>query len=428
MRTDSWLRAGTALVLALFLCFPAAAQSSSLDPQDLALLKKIERDTFQYFTRMSDKETGLTRDSSRPGSPASIAATGFSLAALAIGADNKWIPETWARDTLRKTLKNLLSKAQHEKGFFYHFLDPRSSRRVWTSEASSIDTALLIAGALVAAQYYPGTEIERMAHDLYERVEWDWMLNGTDMICMGWKPESGFLPYYWDTYNEHLIIQALAIGSPTHPVGKDVWNAWQRLEDDYNGHHIVYAHSGSLFTYQFPQAFIDFRNLDDAGINYYENSKAASLANREYSLSFRQTHKSYSEFSWGLSASVGPGGYKAYGSKPGEGLQDGTIAPYAAIGSILFTPRESMDAIRFFYTQYEKELYGHFGFKDAFNLDKRWWADEYIGIDQGITLLMLENFLNDGAIWKRFMKLKAVQDWLQKCKLAENASKVTPSS
>ncbi|MBU3758347.1 MAG: hypothetical protein FGM27_00230 [Candidatus Omnitrophica bacterium] len=401
--------------------------AEALSVKDLDLLKKIQRDSFQYFPRLSDKNTGFTRDTSKPGSPASIAATGFSLASTAIAASHQWIPSEWAEAALRKTMKSLLTKAQHERGFFYHFLDAQSGRRVWASEASSIDTALLVAGALVAAQYYPGTEIERMAHALYERVDWPWMLNGTDLMSMGWTPESGFLPYYWDTYNEHLILQALALGSPSKPVTKDAWNAWERREDEFNGRKIVYAHSGSLFTYQYPHAFIDFRDLDDVGINYFENSKQAVLANREYTLGFRHLYRSYSENSWGVSASAGPGGYKAYGAKPGEGLHDGTITPYAALASIVFTPEESMAAARFFFEQHNKKLYGHFGFKDAFNIDKDWWADEYIGIDQGIIVLMLENFLNQGAVWQKFMALNAVRQWIRVCSL-QKKEKITPSS
>ena len=247
---------------------------------DSELLTKIEKDSLQYFIRMSDKMTGLTRDSSRTGSPASIAATGFALAAVAIGASRNWIDPDQAYEQLRKTLKSLLTKAQHEQGFFYHFLDTKTGRQVWGSEASSIDTALLVAGALLAGEYYPGTEIERMASDIYRRVNWKWMMNGSDLVCMGWKPESGFLPYYWDTYNEHLIIQALAIGSPTHPIPSQAWNEWLRNEDLYNDKKIVYSHSGSLFTYHFPQAFIDFKDLNDRGINYAENSKNAARANR----------------------------------------------------------------------------------------------------------------------------------------------------
>lgn len=395
-------------------------------PGDIELLTTIEKDSLQYFVRMSDKASGLTRDSSRPGSVASVAATGFSLASVAIGASHGWIPDNWAQDYLEKTLKNLWHHTDHKNGFFYHFLDLRTSKRVWSSEASSIDTALLIAGALLAGEYYPGTEIQRLARKIYERVQWTWMMNGSDLMCMGWKPETGFLPYYWDSYNEHLILQALAIGAPQNAIPKEAWNAWFRNEDEYNARRVIFSHSGSLFTYQFPQAFIDFRNLNDRGINYHENSKQATLANREYSLSFRQNYRGYGPSSWGLSASLGPGGYKAYGAKPGEGLHDGTIAPYAAAASIVFTPNESVEALRFFYTEYGDSLYGRFGFKDAFNLDKNWWADEYLGIDQGITVLMLENFLFSGTVWEKFMNLEAVRQWIDLCGLSKGGRE--PSS
>ena len=382
-------------------------------PEDRVLLNKIEKDTFQYFTRFSDKMTGLTKDSSRTGSPSSVAATGFALAAYAIGSSRGWIARDYAYTRILTTLQTLRHKAAHQNGFFYHFLDVRTGNRVWGSEASSIDTALAVAGALLAARYYPGTEIEKLAREIYERVNWKWMMNNSDFICMGWTPESKFLPYYWDSYNELMILVALAVGSPTFPVPPGTWERWLRPEGDYNNHKIIYASTGSLFTYQFSHAYIDFRKLDDRGISFFENSREATLANREYSMSFSGQYKGYSESSWGLSASVGPGGYKAYGGKPGGGLQDGTIAPYAALSSIVFTPEFSIKAARFFFDSYQKELYGNFGFKDAFNLDKRWWASEYLGIDQGITLLMLENYLNGGIVWKKFMELPAIKKWIE---------------
>ncbi len=394
-----------------------SAHSFELSKEDRAFLEKIEQDTFQYFVRMSNKDSGLTKDSTQPGSPSSIAATGFSLAAFAIAHHHNWIDRDYAYKYLLKTLKTLGSKAEHERGFFYHFLNVKTGKRVWGSEASSIDTALLIAGALVAAQYFPGTEIERLANVLYERVDWNWMLNGSDLICMGWKPESGFLPYYWDSYNELIILQALALGSPTYPTPPETWNAWFRREDEFNGKTIVHTHNGSLFTYQYSHAFIDFKNLDDRGINYFTNSIKATIANWEFSSLHRIDHKGYSKYSWGLSASLGPGGYKAYGAKPGQVVHDGTIAPYAPIGSIVFTPKESIEAIRFFYSEYRDKLYGNFGFKGAFNLDMGWFAEEYIGIDQGITILMLENFLNDGIIWKKFMELDFIKSWVQVAEL-----------
>jgi hypothetical protein len=425
---SEFLRRFTSVFLLLAFLFPSSISAYELSPTESELLKKIERDSIQYFTRMSDKTTGLTRDNSRSGSPASIAATGFSLAALAIGQDQGWLNKDQTRAQIEKTLKTLLNKAEHKNGFFYHFLDNRTGRRVWGSESSSIDTALLIAGALVAAQYYPGTDIDHMVHQIYDRVDWRWMMNGSDFVCMGWRPETGFLPYYWDSYNELMIMLALAIGSPTHPVPIKAWERWMRPVDEYNGHRVIHSGSGSLFTYQFAQAFIDFRGLDDNGINYFENSKEATKANRDYSLSFRDQFLAYREDSWGLSASVGPGGYKAYGGKPGGGEQDGTIAPYAALSAIVFTPEESIAAAKYFYENHAERLYGIFGFKDAFNLNKAWCADEYLGIDQGITVLMLENFLNDGIIWKKFMAVPEIELWLEKSKLVSKQAKLAEPS
>lgn len=403
------------LALFLFLGFLpfSSALAEPLSSQDRLLLTKIQKDTLQYFVRMSDKKTGLTRDSSQTGSPASIAATGFSLAAFAIADSHGWLPDGYAKAYVRKTLKALIRITDHKEGFFYHFIDRESGRRVWDSEASSIDTALLLAGALLAGQYFNDADIQSMLRQIYHRINWAWMQNGADLICMGWKPESGFLPYYWDSYNELIILQALAIGAPKNPVPPEAWQAWARWEDEYAGNQVIYSHSGSLFTYQYAQAFIDFRHLDDDGINYFENSKRATAANWSYSLAFRHQHRGYSETSWGLSASPGPGGYKAYGGKPGEGLQDGTIAPHGAIGSIVFAPDESIRAIRYLYDNYKSRLYGHYGFKAAFNVDKNWWSDQYLGIDQGIIFLMLENFLNDGEVWKRFMPLDAIERWVE---------------
>ncbi len=410
------------LAFFLVLSCPSGLRAFEVSSEDQEFLSKIEKDTLQYFVRFSDKLTGLTKDSSRSGAPSSVAATGFALAAYAIGGSRGWLAQDYAYTRILTTLQTLRHKAAHQEGFFYHFLDPRTGKRVWNSEASSIDTALAVAGALLAAQYYPGTEIEKLAHELYDRVNWKWMMNGSDFLCMGWTPESKFLPYYWDSYNELMILVALAIGSSTFPVPPGAWERWLRPAGDYNGRKIVFSSCGSLFTYQFSHAYIDFRGLDDQGIDFFENSREATLANREYSISFSDQRKGYSESSWGLTASVGPGGYKAYGGKPGGGLEDGTVAPYGALSSIVFTPELSTQTARFFYDNYQKDLYGDFGFKDAFNLDKGWWAGEYLGIDQGITLLMLENYLNDEIVWKKFMGLPAIQKWIELTGLRKRSS------
>lgn len=384
-----------------------------LSETDRQMLEKIQRDSFQYFIEQTNPQTGLTKDSSRNGSPASIAATGFAVASFAIGSAHGWISYQEAYRRISKTLKTVKGRQAGVKGFYYHFLDPDTGRRTWSAEVSSIDTALFLAGILLASTYFQGTDLTPEINALYDRVDWSWMLNRTNHFSHGWKPNSGFLPYYWDMYAEHLILQALASGSGTKPVSPEVWRAWKRDKETYNGKEIVYSYTGSLFTYQYSHAFIDFRQLSDAGINYFENSTRATEANLEYSKENATEYKTYETY-WGLSASLGPDGYKAYGALPGLGLHDGTIAPYAAIASIVFSPAKSTATIKAMYDNLKPKLYGSYGFRDAFNLDAHWWADEYIGIDQGITLLMLENYLNNDAVWKRFMTLPFMKRWIER--------------
>ena len=241
------------------------------------------------------------------------------------------------------------------------------------------------------------------------------MLNGRKTLCMGWTPESGFLWYYWDSYSEAMILYALAIGSPTHPISKDSWFEWARPVDSYSGYEVVYCYTGSIFTYQYSHAWIDFRSLyDKNGVNYYSNSVNAVKANQEFCLDNSARYKAYGEDSWGLSASLGPEGYKGYGAKPGEALNDGTIAPYGMAASIVFDWERSLRGIRDVYEKHNRFLYGKYGFKDAFNLDRNWWADEYLGIDVGITALMIEN-CRTGLVWDRFMKLEPIKKWISFC-------------
>ena len=396
-----------------------AQETFSLSSEDRVLLKKIQKDSLEYFLTQTDPDTGLTKDSSRPGAPASIAATGFALASFAIGSANGYLSYREAYQRITRTFDTLEQMAAGEKGFYYHFLDVKTGRRIWNSEISSIDTALLLAGALLAGSYFNGTGLEIRARRLYERVDWNWMRNGTFLFSHGWKPNDGFLPYYWDMYSEHLILLALALGSQTYSVPDQMWKEWRRDTDSYNGQKIVYSYTGSLFTYQYAQAFIDFRDLDDGGINYFDNSKKATLVNRDFCAAHQNEYVSYQNNVWGLSACLGPDGYKAYGSEPGVGLHDGTIASYAAISSAVFTPSESLAVIRTLYEQHGKQLYGALGFRDSFNLDRNWWASESLGVDQGIIVLMLENLLNDGAVWHRFMELPMIQRWVERAELAK---------
>ena len=407
----------TSIFIVLFLTNTGGAWAQT--DADSLLIEKIARDSFKYFLEHTPSHTGLTRDSSAPGSPSSIAAVGFYLTSLIIAVENNWLTRQNAYKRAKIVLGTLKKKVQGKNGFFYHFVDPATGKRVWGSEISSIDTALLMAGVLLVGEYFKGSHIERMAHELYENVDWAWMLNGSNLVCHGYKPETGFLPYYWDSYSEHLILQALAIGSPTHPIPPATWNEWNRFEEHLDGKRIVYSFTGSLFTYQFSHAFIDFKNLYDFDINYFDNSVHATHANKLFCEKLASRYTTYREQYWGLTACLGPSGYKAYGAQPGKALNDGTIAPHGAISSIVFTPHESIAAINRMYTNQKAKLYGMYGFKDAFNLDRNWYARKYIAIDQGITICMLENYRRE-LIWHYVMKLEPIKRWIELCGLEKS--------
>ncbi|MFH0838649.1 MAG: glucoamylase family protein [Candidatus Omnitrophota bacterium] len=381
---------------------------------DEEFLDKLQQDTFKYFWQETNPSNGLIRDSTSPGSPCSIAAVGFGLVSLCIAEKRGWIKREDAYKRVLTTLKTFYYDLQQERGFYYHFIDMHSGKRVWNSEISSIDTALFLAGALFCGEYFKGTKVDQLAQKLYERVDWKWMLNKNNVLCMGWKPESGFLPYYWDSYNELIILYALAIGSPTHPIPAHTWKAWKRPYGTYDRYTLIYSYTGSLFTYLYSHAWIDFRSFYDGDINYWDNSIRAVKANRQFCINNRVNFSTYSEDCWGLSASLGPAGYRAYGAKPGIALHDGTIAPFAVCGTLPFDRENTLRSIRFMYENYGDKIYGTYGFKDAFNISQDWWAEDYLGIDQGIIMLMIENS-RSSMVWKYFMRNNAIQKWVQTC-------------
>ncbi len=383
--------------------------ASVLSDEDLINL--IEKKSFNYFWNEANPENGLVRDKAfnfkAGGDPvASIAAVGFALTAYPIGVERGWITRKEAYDRTLKTLNFFLYKLDNVHGFFFHFVSMENGKRVWNSEISSIDTALFLAGALFAGNYFKGTEVESLANQIYQRVDFPWMLNGGKTLSMGWKPEGGFLKMKWDSYNENMILYFLAIGSPTFPIPADSWRAVTRKIKSY-GSYVLIA-SPPLFTHQYSHCWIDFRGITDGHANYFKNSMMATLVNRAFCLDQRDKYKTYSENVWGLTASDGPGGYIAYGSGPGDAVHDGTVAPTAAISSIVFTPELSISVARELYERHKELLWGRYGFADAFNLDVNWKSLYVIGIDAGPMLLMIENY-RTGFVWKQFMQITAIQ-------------------
>ncbi|WP_285448306.1 glucoamylase family protein [Xanthomonas sp. LMC-A-07] len=427
------------------------------------LFSDIERRTFQFFWDTTNELNGLSPDRfpSRPF--ASIASVGFALTAYPIGIENGWVSRNQAIDRTLTTLKffrdapmgpQRTGKAGY-KGFYYHFLDMQQGNRYdsWV-ELSSVDTALLMMGVLFTQSYYDGDdprekEIRQIADTLYKRVDWRWLQQRAPLISMGWFPESGFIDHDWMGYNEAMMLYILALGSPTHGVEPDAWTVWTRTYNNdwgvYQGQE--YLSFGPMFGHQYSHVWIDFRDIQDQymrerGIDYFLNSRRATLAQRDYAIDNPMKWKDYGENVWGLTAGDGPQNtsqeyrgeqrqfrhYSSRGAGLRENFDDGTIAPTAAISSIVFAPEVVIPATEEMHKRYGDFLYSSYGFLDSFNPsfnydiplktgrmvpDRGWVASDYIAIDQGPILAMIANYQNE-FVWNVMKKNAYIRTGLER--------------
>ncbi len=390
---------------------PPVDQVAPVAAADRAFIEDLERRSFDYFWEQADHGTGLVLDRARVDGGrakgpsrdiASIAATGFGLTAICIGAEHGWVPKQEAADRVRVTLRFFANTANQEHGWFYHWMDVSTGERKWDSETSSIDTAFLLAGALTAAQFFSGdSEIPRLAAEIYDRVDFQWMLNGDPLLLShGWVRGKGFLKFRWDTDSEMGLLYVLAIGSPTHPIPADSWYAWQRPFYQYGNYQFISG--GPLFTHQYSHAWIDFRNRRDRGfLDFFLNSVNATRANRQYCLSLGLPN-TFGPVIWGITASDGPKGYRIYGEIKAFEPVDGTVAPAASAGSMMFTPDISIPALGAIREHFGDRVFGRYGFVDGYNPTLQWFDTDVVGIDVGITLLSAENLLT-GNVWRWFM-------------------------
>jgi len=401
-----------------------------------AELELLQRDSFNYFANETNPANGLVRDKSKPDWPASIAATGFALAAYPVGIERGFMSRA---DAVERTLATLRffwnspqgpeSDATGYQGFYYHFLDMHTGRRTWQCELSTVDSAFLLAGILTAGRYFDAdtadeNEILTLADGLYRRANWQWARNGGAKLTHGWKPESGFLKYRWEGYDEALLLYVLALGSPTHPLpdaGYAAWCSTYRWENCY-GYDYLYA--ASLFTHQLSHVWIDFRGIQDAfmrdkGIDYFENSRRATFVQQQYAIENPFKFKNYGSCCWGITASGGPGpstikvdgierqfyGYLARGVPYGP--DDGTIAPWAVAASLPFAPEIVLPTVKYFIYDVKLKSANPYGLRATFNAthpdrshsDFGWVSRWQYGINQGPITLMVENY-RSGLLWR----------------------------
>ncbi|MBU0677604.1 MAG: DUF3131 domain-containing protein [Verrucomicrobia bacterium] len=394
---------------------------------DDVLLDELSRRCFLFFWNEADPKTGLIQDKApADGSggtqDASIASTGFGLGAICAAAERGWVSRDEAYERILMTLHFIWSDMPHEHGFFYHFVDPATGRRAGGCELSSIDTALLVAGALTAKQYFSGTEVATLAGKIYERVDWPWMLHGGNTLRMAWKPESGFENSRWERYSEHMMMTLLAIGSPSHPLPEGAWHSWRREPvTEFGGRRFLEC--PPLFTHQYSHSLFDFRNTRDAYADYWQNSVLATLAQREMIAGLSSQFPLYSTNLWGLTSSDGLGGYMAWGGPPLTHYQppDGSVVPCAPGGSIPFAPKECIAVLKHIYDNYRDRAWKEYGFVDAFNPHTDWNSRVVIGIDAGVTLNMIENYRN-GFFWKYFMRNDEVRTAMSKAGFVSTAN------
>ena len=384
----------------------APVVNTELPTDDITQIVEDEmKGSFDFFweqanTTPGSSGFGLVRDR-YPGSEsiASIASTGFGLTAYLIGINKGYITEQEGYERVNQTLDTLLAM-DREEGFYYHFVDIESGKRAWESEVSSIDTSILMMGLLSVGEYFGG-EIREKAYQIYDTVNWPWFLDDNrQMFYMAYRPEKGF-EGHWDFYAEQLMMYVLAAGSVTHPVDEVPYYTFTRHVASYgDGEPFIHSWFGSLFTYQYSHAWIDFRDyVDREGVNWFDNSIKASLAQYNFAVDTDSKYETLGPNAWGLTACDGPNGYNGrYGAPPSgfdnqQHYVDDTIAPCAAIASMIFTPKQSEQALQNYASI--PELKGKYGFYDAYNLTEDWFDSDVIGIDKGITLLMLANAENN---------------------------------
>ena len=428
-----------------------SAMTAPTGPVLDADLEDLQRKTFDWFVQVTPRSNGLTPDRWPTRSFSSVAAVGFALTVWPVGVERGWMSREEARERTLTTIRFFHELPQGPeptgkggyKGFFYHFLDMDTGHRFGTTELSTVDTALLIAGMLFAARWFDGDhpqerEIRERAQAVYERVEWDWAVVRPNRITMGWHPETGFIPSDWNVYNEGMIVLLLAIGSPTHPVPTTVWDEWCSVydhswTDQWGPKHLHFA---PLFGHEFSHMYIDFRGIHDAwmreqqaempGFDYFQNSVRAVDAQRKYAIDNPMGWAGYSADVWGLTACDGPGDFRqvidgrereffSYSARGPGDRDDGTIAPTAAMASLPFAPAHVTACLKAMKARYGAALYTRYGFLDSFNptLTQRdgplqhgkiypgigWVADDYLGIDQGPIVIQIENHRSE-IVWK----------------------------
>lgn len=423
-----------------------------------AFLDDVQRRTFRYFWETTNPQNGLAHDRYPTRAFASMAAVGFALTAYPIGVHRGFVERPAAAARVLATLRFLAAAPQGDaargmtghRGFFYHFVDMERGQRFERTELSTVDTALLLGGILFCQSYFDRpeeAEIRMLADRIYARVDWRWAQARPNLVSLGWNPETGHLPYDWIAYSEGMIVILMGLGAPRHALEPAAWNAWSQTLPRAWGQEegLSFVRFPPLFGHQYSHIWIDFRGIRDAfmrekGIDYFENSRRATIAQHAYARRNPMGWRGYGNDLWGLTACDGPVDatltvdgrareFKSYTARgPGQ-FDDGTVSPTAAGGSIPFAPELCIPALAAMRRDHGTDLYGEYGFLDALNPTftatgrrlqhgrvvpgRGWYDTDYLGIDQGPILAMIENH-RSGLVWSTMRRNPYIRRGLQR--------------
>ncbi len=416
-----------------------------------AELEKLQRETFGYFLYETNPINGLVIDKTAPDWPASIAATGLALACYPVSVERGFMPRAAAVERTLATLRFFWNSSQGPEpdatghhGFYYHFLDMQTGRRAWECELSTIDSAFLLAGALAAGAYFEANtvdegEIRVLADALFRRADWQWAQNQAATVTHGWKPETGFLNYRWEGYDEAMLLYILGLGSPTYPLPQESYASWASTYKWEQCYGQEYLYAGPLFTHQLSHVWIDFRGIQDAfmrdkGIDYFENSRRATYVQQQYAINNPLKFEGYGHHCWGITASEGPGPdtikingierrfFDYMGRGVPYGPDDGTLAPWAVMASLPFAPEIVLPTLDYCVHQAKLTEFNSYGFKASFNPSHPgedgnpygWWVSPWhYGLNQGPIILMIENY-RTGLLWRLMRTCPYIVDGLRR--------------
>lgn len=370
-------------------------------PQGQALFDELSKKAVKFFWEQSNPKTGLTKDRAANFAAtdeyivASVAATGYALAAYAIGDRRHWLDHQAALERSRMTVDWLNNHGLKEHGWFFHFVDWRNGERHWNSEASSIDTGLLLAGEIIAEQEFKDPKLTELVNKTFSNIDWKWMLTDggkkpdETTLSMGWHPEDGFINARWNAQYESSFLNLIALGA-SKEIPEDLWSSIRR-EPIFKIHRDKYIIGQAIFLHQMSQLFVDFKSKRDGlGYDYWVEGRNACLAQKAYAIENPKGFKGYGADFWGLNAGDAPSGYVVNGVPPGTGGDDGTVSPTGAIASIIYDRQGALEVANHISKDFPEAM-GIYGFSNGINPTHNWHGPDVIGIDLGMELLAIES-------------------------------------